>query len=55
MKIKHPTLTLNFSLLLSVNMEFVKQIDDRFTYKLCKIHNYCLRSVITKYFVVLIL
>jgi hypothetical protein len=50
MKIKKiPTLTLNFSLLLPMNMEFGTQIDDEYTYKLCKKRNYCLKSGIKKY------
>jgi len=44
MKIKNPTLTLNFSLLLSMNMEFVMQLHDDYIYKLFKKHNYCFKS-----------
>jgi hypothetical protein len=55
MKIKNPKFTLNFSLLLSMNMEIGMQIDDEFNYKLFKKYVYCFRSVTTKYFVVLIL
>jgi hypothetical protein len=50
MKIKNTKFTLNFSVLLSMNMEFFMQIDDKFKYKLSKKKNYCFRSVITKYY-----
>ena len=32
-----------------MNMEFGTQIDDEYTYKLCKKRNYCLKSGIKKY------
>jgi len=38
-----------------MNMEFCMQIDDEHTYKLRNKHNYCFKSGIRKYFVVLIL
>jgi len=47
-----PKLALSVSLLLSMNMDFGTHFDYEFTYKLCKYHNDCFGSVITKYFVV---
>jgi len=38
-----------------MNMGFGMQMDDEFNYKLFKKYDYCFRSDITKYFVVLIL
>ena len=55
MKIKNSKFTLNLSLLLSMNMGFGMQMDDEFNYKLFKKYVYCFTTVITQYFVVLIL
>ena len=51
---KNPTLTLNFSLQLSMNMEYGTQLDVEYAYKLFKKHNYWFGSDIKKSFVVLI-